>query len=71
MAISLIYNSIDKVSELIILLEFKFIQKFLHNDCENLFLEYYRHINFDVPKVLKMSPYFQRWWDKFPLIFES
>ena len=22
---------------------------------------YYRHINFDVPKVLKLSPHFQRW----------
>jgi len=22
-------------------------------------------------KVLKLSPHFQRWWDKCPIIFES
>ena len=27
-------------------------------------------INVDVPKVLKMSPHFQKWWDKFPLIWK-
>ena len=32
-------------------------------------LLYYQHINFDVSKVLKMSPHLQRWWDKCPLIF--
>ena len=36
-----------------------------------MFLLYYRHILFDVPKVLKMSPHFQRWWDKCPLIFRG
>ena len=37
----------------------------------DVFLSYYRYINVDVPKVLKMSPHFQRWLDKCPLIFES
>ena len=34
------------------------------------FLLYYRYINVDVPKVLKMSPHFQRWWNKCPSFSE-
>ena len=36
-----------------------------------MFILFYRHKNVDVPKVLKISPHFQRWWDKCPLIYES
>jgi len=32
---------------------------------------FYNSINFDVPKVLKMSPHIQRLWDKCPLILKS